>query len=79
MSHRIEYQGFVIEPSTQLRTDPEGWSLEVRITPAGRRTGTRRCRGFGRYSTEEIALARGLELGRRIVDGRARRRGKPTR
>lgn len=77
MSTSIEYQGYVIEPATRLRGNPEGWTLEVRITPAGRRTGTRRCHGPSMYSSEEVAVARCLEFGRRIVDGRARPKRKP--
>jgi hypothetical protein len=70
MSSRIEYNGYVIEPTTRPTGKADGWTLEVRITPAGRRTGVRRCRAPNTYSTEEVAVARCLEFGRRIVDGR---------
>jgi len=69
MSASIEYNGYVIEPTTRLRTEPPGWTLEVRITPLGRRTGTRRCRAPNRYGSEEAAVANCLRFGRKIVDG----------
>lgn len=71
MSNRIEYNGYVIEPTTRLKGKPRGWTLEVRITPAGRSTGVRRCRAPNTYANEEVAVARCLEFGRRIVDGKA--------
>jgi hypothetical protein len=70
MSSRIEYNGYVIEPTTKLKGEPYGWTLEVRITPAGRRTEVRRCRAPNTYPSEEVAVARCLEFGRRIVDGK---------
>jgi hypothetical protein len=70
MSNSIVYNGYVIQPATRLRHKPEGWTLEVRITPAGRRTGTRRCRAPNTYANEELAVSHCLEFGRRIVDGR---------
>lgn len=76
LPHRIEYNGYVIEPTTKLREKPAGWSLEVRITPAGRRTGVRRCRAGNVYASEELAVARCLEFGRRIVDGRMQPRSE---
>lgn len=70
MTSKIEYNGYVIEPTTRLRTKPHGWTLEVRITPTGRRTGIRRCRAPNTYASEEVAVAHCLEFGRRIVDGK---------
>lgn len=70
MSNRIEYNGYVIEPTTKPKGRSDGWTLEVRITPAGRKTGVRRCRAPNTYASEELAVARCLEFGRRIVDGR---------
>lgn len=70
MSNSIEYNGYVIEPTTRHTGKADSWTLEVRITPAGRRTGTRRCRAPNTYRTEEVAVARCLEFGRRIVDGK---------
>lgn len=78
MTNRIEYNGYVIEPTTKFKNKPHGWTLEVRITPAGRRTGTRRCRAPNTFASEDVAVARCLEFGRRIVDGKARRRGERT-
>ncbi len=76
MNHRIEYNGYVIEPTTRLQDDPHGWTLQVRITPAGRRTGVRRCRSPKIYPSQEMAVARCLEFGRQIVDGKLRPKGK---
>jgi len=70
MSNHIEYNGYVIEPTTKPKGRSDSWTLEVRITPAGRRTGVRRCRAPNTYASEELAVARCLEFGRRIVDGR---------
>lgn len=70
MTSKIEYNGYVIEPTTRLGTKPHGWTLEVRITPRGRRTGVRRCRAPNTYASEEVAVAHCLEFGRRIVDGK---------
>jgi hypothetical protein len=78
MSNSIEYHGHVITPATRLKGKPAGWTLEVHITPAGRRTGLRRCRAPNTYATEEMAVARCLEFGRRIVDGKLQPRD-PTR
>ena len=70
MSNSIEYNGYLIEPTTRNTGKDDSWTLEVRITPAGRRTGVRRCRAPNTYATEEVAVARCLEFGRRIVDGK---------
>lgn len=70
MANSIEYHGYVIESATRLRRKPPGWTLEVHITPAGRRTGARRCRAPNTYASQEVAVARCLEFGRRIVDGK---------
>lgn len=79
MSNGIEYNGYVIEPTTRLKDEPHGWTLEVRITPADDRTGVRRCRAPNTYPTEEMAVARCLQFGRRIVDGKAQRKVDPTK
>ncbi len=79
MKSSIEYNGYVIEPTTRLKGASDCWTLEVRITPAGRRTGVRRCRAPNTYSSEEIAVVRCLEFGRRIVDGKARRKVGPIK
>lgn len=79
MKSSIEYNGYVIEPTTRLKGESNCWTLEVRITPAGRSTVVRRCRAPNTYSSKEIAIARCLEFGRRIVDGKARRKVGPTR
>lgn len=70
MTRSIEYHGYLIEPTTRLRKQPSGWTLEVRITRAGRRTGARRCRAANLYATEDLAVSRCLEFGRQIVDGK---------
>jgi hypothetical protein len=79
MTNRIEYNGYVIEPTTRFQRKPPGWTLEVRLTPAGRRTGVRRCRAPDTFQSEEVAVARCLEFGRRIVEGKARRKAGPTK
>lgn len=79
MTNRIEYNGYVIEPTTRLKSKPHGWTLEVRLTPVGRRTGVRRCRAPNTFPSEELAVARCLEFGRRIVDGKAQRKVGPTK
>ncbi len=76
MESSIEYNGYVITPATRLRGTPPTWTLEVHITPAGRRLGTRRCRAGNTYATEEVAVERCLEFGRRIVDGKIQPRPK---
>lgn len=80
MTARIEYNGYVIEPTTRLKNSTEGWTLQVRITPAGRRTGIRLCRGPNTYRSEAVARKRCLEFGRQIVDGKLQpRSGGPRR
>lgn len=79
MSNRIEYNGHVIESTTRLKGQSDGWTLEVRITPVGRRTGARRCRAPNTYPTQAVAVARSLEFGRRIVDGRLQPRADRTK
>jgi hypothetical protein len=79
MSSSVEYNGYLIEPATRLRMQPYGWTLEVRITPAGRRTGVRRCRAPNTYATEEAAVKQCLRFGRKIVDGELTPRGDATR
>jgi len=78
MDSAIEYNGYVIEPTTRLKNSPHGWTLEVRITRVGRRTGARRCRAPNTYATEAVAVERCLEFGRRIVDGTLHARGDRT-
>jgi hypothetical protein len=75
MSSPIEYNGYMIEPTTRLKPEPHGWTLEVRITPAGRSSGSRRCRAPNTYATEDVAVAHCLEFGRQIVDGKLHPRG----
>lgn len=77
MTNCIEYNGYLIEPTTRLKDKPRRWTLEVRLTPAGRSTGVRRCRGTNTYASEKLAIAHCLEFGRQIVDGKLRRRVKP--
>jgi hypothetical protein len=74
MTKRIEYNGHTIESTTQLRGKPHGWTLEVRITPSGPAATARRCRAPNLYASKDIAVARSLEFGRRIVDGKLRPR-----
>ncbi len=76
MTRSIEYNGYVIEPTTRPKGTPAAWTLEVRIAPAGRRTGIRRCRGPNTYRTEEIAVRNCLEFGRQVVDGKLHPRRK---
>ena len=77
MSKRIEYNGYVIEPTTRLMSKADGWSLQVRITPAGRQTGVRLCRASNTYPSESVALKNCLEFGRQIVDGKLQPRSGP--
>lgn len=77
MSSTIEYNGYVIEPTTRFKDESRVWTLEVRITPAGRRTGVRRCRGPNTYASEALAVANCLEFGRQIVDGKLQPRTRP--
>lgn len=79
MTSRIEYNGYVIEPMPRHKPREDRWSLEVRITPAGRRTGIRRCRAPNTYSTEARAIARCLDFGRQIVDGKLQPRNRGRR
>jgi hypothetical protein len=74
MSSTIEYNGYLIEPTTRLKNKADGWTLQVRITPAGRRTGVRLCRASNTYPSETVAHRHCLEFGRRIVDGKLRPR-----
>ena len=76
MSTRIEYNGYVIEPTTRPKTQPDAWTLEVRITPAGRQTGVRRCRAPNTYPTEALAIRHCLAFGRKIVDGKLQPRSR---
>lgn len=78
MSKRIEYKGYVIEPTTRLKRKPNGWTLEVRITPTGGGKRVRRCRAPNTYRREEVAVARCLEFGRQIVDGKLVPKDDPT-
>ncbi len=79
MSNRIEYNGYVIEPTTRLKDDPPGWTLEVRITPTDSRMESRRCRAPNTYPTKELAVERCFAFGRRVVDGKARRKVNPAK
>jgi hypothetical protein len=79
MTNRIEYNGHVIEPTTRLKDDPHGWTLEVRITSADSSTEARRCRAPNTYPTKELAVERCLAFGRRVIDGKAVRKVDPTK
>jgi hypothetical protein len=70
MSNQIEYHGHVIEAKTRRKKDPIGWSLEVRIINIGSPPSVRRCRAPNVYPSKAVAVARCLEFGRRIVDGK---------
>jgi hypothetical protein len=74
MSNSVEYNGHTIEPTTRLKDDPHGWTLEVRITPIDNRSEPRRCRAPNTYPTKELAVQRCLAFGRRVVDGKAVRK-----
>lgn len=76
MTDSIEYRGYVLEAATRQREKPAGWTLEVHITPVGRRTGLRRCRASNTYRSQEVAVERCLEFGRQIVDGKVHRTDK---
>jgi hypothetical protein len=78
MNRRIEYNGYVIEPTSRLNNDPHGWTLEVRITPTDGSAAARRCRAPNTYPTQELAVERCLQFGRRVVDGKAVRKGDRT-
>jgi hypothetical protein len=78
MSKRIEYNGYVIEPTTKLKDEPHGWTLEVRISPTDHPTKGRRCRAPNTYPSEKMAIASCLEFGRQIVDGKLQPRVDPT-
>jgi hypothetical protein len=75
----ITYNGHVLTPATRRKGKPAVWTLEVHITPEGRRAGVRRCRAGNRYASEEIAIEKCFEFGRRIVDGRMHPRPKGKR
>lgn len=77
MSHGIEYNGHMIEPTTRPNSASE-WTLEVRITPPGRDPDVRRCRAPNTYPSEDVALANCLEFGRQIVDGKIKPRETRT-
>jgi hypothetical protein len=72
MKTSIEYNGYVIEPTTRLKDETDCWTLEVRLTPTDDSTGVRRCRAPNTYPTKAVAVERCLEFGRRVVDGKAR-------
>lgn len=76
MHQSIEYHGYTIEPTTRPKGTPAAWTLEVRITRAGRRTGARRCRAPNTYADEDLALKHCFEFGRQIVDGKLHPRPK---
>jgi hypothetical protein len=67
MRNQIDYNGYTIEATTRPKGKPEAWTLEVRL-----------CRAPNIYPTEELAVERCLEFGRRIIDGKARRKAEPT-
>lgn len=79
MRKAIEYKGHVIEPRTQLSDEPHGWTLDVRIRPVDGQSRARRCRAPNIYASEEVAIARCLAFGRRIVDGELKPRAGSVR
>ena len=66
METSIEYNGFVIEPATRRRGTPPAWTLEVHITPAGRRLHHHRQADLARLRRE-----RGIALVGTLVPGHA--------
>ena len=78
MSGSIEYNGHRIEPTTRLNRDPHGWTLQVRITSVGGDPGVRHCRSPKVYPTQEMAVPRCLEFGRRIGDGKLQPKVRPA-
>jgi hypothetical protein len=79
MSRKDEYNGYLIEPTTRLKPKSRAWTLEVRLTPKGRRTGVRRCRAPNTFATEELAISRCLQFGRMILDGKLQPRGEAAK
>jgi hypothetical protein len=79
MRNPIEYNGYTIEPTTMLNENPQGWTLEVRITPVDRSARPRRCRAPNTYPSEQVAVAHCLEFGRQIVDGKLQPKADPTK
>ncbi len=79
MKSSIEYNGYMIEPTTRLKDDQDCWTLEVRISPTTGDSPVRRCRTSNTYPTKAVAVDRCLEFGRRVVDGKARRKVDPSK
>lgn len=77
MANSVEYRGYLLQAATRQRRKSHAWTLEVRITPAGRETGVRRCRAPNTYTSQEVAVARCLAFGRMIVDGKIQPKGDP--
>ena len=78
MKNGIEYNGYVIEPTTRFKDDQDCWTLEVRISPTDGNSRVRRCRASNTYPSKVEAVERCLRLGRQIVDGNARRKVDPS-
>ena len=70
----IEYNGYVIEPTTKFKDYQDCWTLEVRISATDGNSRVRRCRASNTYPSKVEAVERCLRLGRQIVDGKARRK-----
>lgn len=78
MNHTISYNGHTIEPTTRRREDPDGWTLEVRITSDDEDTRARRCRAPNVFASKDEAIRRSLAFGRKIVDGRVQPKSDPS-
>jgi hypothetical protein len=79
MKNSIEYNGYVIEPTTRFKDDQDCWTLEVRISPTTGDSPVRRCRASNTYPSEAKAVERCFKFGRQIVDGKARRKVNPSK
>jgi hypothetical protein len=79
MNHSVEYNGHRIEPLTRLSKDPQGWTLEVRITSADPDARGRRCHAPNTYSSQDVAVKQCLAFGRDIVDGKLKPKASSDR
>jgi hypothetical protein len=79
LKNSIEYNGYVIEPTTRLAEEQDRWTLEVRISPADGDSRARRCHASNTYPSKDVAVERCLKFGKQIVDGKARRKAKPSK
>jgi hypothetical protein len=78
MNRSIEYNGHTIEATTRQRQDPQGWTLEVRITSDDEGVRPRRCRAPNTFTSKVEAIKRSLSFGRKIVDGKLQPKGSPS-